>query len=171
MKKSLCLTAFCLLISLPAPAQQSGFQDALLDHLAGTWVLEGTIAGAKATHDIVAEWVLGHHYLRFHEVSREKGPGGGPLYEAIVFIGWDEPSSRYACLWLDSTGGGGLKDGVFGHAKHGGDELAFVFETPEAGFFHTTFRYNKDDGTWQWLMDVEENGKRTPFARLVMTRK
>jgi hypothetical protein len=119
----------------------------------------------------VAEWVLGHQYLSFHELSREKAPGGAPLYEAIVFIGWDETSNRYACLWLDSTGGGGLKDGVFGHAARDNDELAFLFVTPEVGKFHTTLRYNRDDDTWQWLMDVEESGEREPFARLVMTRR
>ncbi len=60
---------------LPVTAQEPGFQDALLDNFAGNWVLEGTIAGAMTTHDIVAEWIVGHQYLRFHEVSREKGDG------------------------------------------------------------------------------------------------
>ena len=170
MKNAFAILALCFLISLPAAAQQPGFQDALLDHFTGGWVLKGTIVGAETTHDVDAGWVLGHHYLRFHEVSRERAPGG-PIYEAIVFIGWDEPTERYVCLWLDSTGGEGLKDGVFGHAERGGDELAFVFETPGAGKFHTTFRFDEDDDTWQWLMDVEEGGKRSPFARLVMTRK
>jgi len=170
MKATLRFVVLCLLISLPAAAQEPAFQDALLDHFAGQWILEGTIAGAATTHDIEAEWVLGHHSPRFHEVSREKAPGG-PTSEAIVFIGLDEPSGRYVCLWLDSTGGSGLKDGVFGYAERGAGELAFQFEIPDAGIFHTMFRYNKEDDSWQWLMDVEEGGKRSPFARLVMKRK
>ena len=171
MKTALRVIALCFLISLPAAAQQQGFQDALLDHLAGVWVLKGTIAGAETTHDIVAEWVLGHQYLRFHDVSREKGNGDTPVYEAIVFIGWDQPSNQYACLWLDSTGGGGLSAQAIGHAKPSGDDLAFVFEAGNGGVFHTTFTYNRDTDTWQWLMDTEKDGKRTPFARVTLTKQ
>ncbi len=139
MKTTRCFVALCLLIPLPATAQQSGFQDALLDHLAGYWVLRGTIAGTETTHHIVSEWVLGHYYLRLHEVSREKSDGGEPVYEAIVFIGWDEPSNQYTCLWLDSTGGSGLSAEAFGHAKKSGDDLAFVFKAGDGSIIHTTF--------------------------------
>ncbi len=31
-----------------------GFQDPLLDRLAGTWVLEGMIAGGDVVHDVVS---------------------------------------------------------------------------------------------------------------------
>ena len=171
MKTALCVVALLLLVSLPAAAQQQGFQDALLDHLAGNWVLRGTIAGAETTHDIAAEWVLGHQYLRFHEVSREKDSGDAPEYEAIVFIGWDQPSNQYACLWLDSTGGGGLDAQVIGHAKPSGDDLAFVFELDDGGIIYTTFAYNRETDTWQWLIDVQESGNIRPFARVALTRQ
>jgi hypothetical protein len=63
----------CILVLVGiAGAQQPTFHDALLDHLAGSWVLQGTIAGRPTTHDITAEWVLAHQYLRLQEVSREK---------------------------------------------------------------------------------------------------
>jgi hypothetical protein len=52
---------------LPAFAQQSAAYDPLLDHLTGNWILQGTIAGHETTHDIEAEWVLGHEYVRLHE--------------------------------------------------------------------------------------------------------
>ena len=171
MKTALCVVALLLLVSLPAAAQQQGFQDALLDHLAGNWVLRGTIAGSETTHDIAAEWVLGHQYLRFHEVSHEKGGGDVPEYEAIVFIGWDQPSNQYACLWLDSTGGGGLDAQVIGHAKPSGDDLAFVFELDDGGIIYTTFAYDRETDTWQWLIDVEESGETKPFARVALTRQ
>ena len=58
-----------LLLSLPAVAEQQGVQDKLLDQMSGTWVMRGTIGGNQVTHDLVAEWVLGHQYLRFHEVA------------------------------------------------------------------------------------------------------
>jgi hypothetical protein len=152
-------------------AQEQGFQDELLGHLAGTWILRGTIAGEETTHDIVAEWVLGHYYMRLREVSREKTEEGAPLYEAIVFIGWDQPSSRYVCLWLDSTGGGGLAGEALGYAEPGGDELAFLFKMGEDKLWHTTFFYDRDGDTWKWLMYSESEGMQNPFARVTLTRK
>jgi len=115
--------------------------------------------------------VLDHQYLRFHEVAREEETDGTPLYEAIVFIGWDQPTNQYACLWLDSTGGGGLSAPAIGHAKPSGDTLPFIFDTGEGGFFHTTFAYIRDTDTWNWEMDMENGGKRTPFARVTLTRQ
>jgi hypothetical protein len=152
-------------------AQQVKFQDVLLDRLIGNWVLQGTIDGRETTHDIVAEWVLDHEYIRLHEVSREKDTRGQAAYEAIVFIGWDEPSSQYLCLWLDSTGGGGLSDPTIGRAKRSGDEIAFLFKTKGGSVFHTTFAYSRSSDAWQWLMDGEEGGKLEPFARVRLTRK
>jgi len=171
MKTICCYVALCLLLPLTATAQQTGLQDALLDFLAGNWVLRGTIAGTEATHDIVSEWVLGHYYLRLHEVSREKSDGGEPVYEAIVFIGRDEASNQYTCQWLDSTGGSGLTAEAFGHAKKSGDDLPFVFELGDGSIIFTTFAYKREDDTWQWLIDVERDGKRTTFARVTLTRQ
>jgi len=163
--------ASLILLARSASAQQTAFQDPLLDHLTGTWVLQGTIGGSATTHDIDADWVLGHEYVRIHEASREKDAQGQPAYEAIVFIGWDQPSSRYACLWLDSTGGGGLTGQAIGYAKRGGDDIAFLFKAGDGSLFHTTFAYSRSADTWQWLMDGEEKGKLQPFARVKLSRK
>jgi len=147
------------------------FSDPLLDHLIGKWVLQGTIAGRETTHDIAVEWVLGHQYVQLHEVSREKNANADPAYEAIVFIGWDQPLSQYACLWLDVTGGGGLSAQAIGHAGRSGDKIAFLFKGSDGSNFHTTFVYDRDTDSWQWLMDGEENGKLQPFARVKITRQ
>ena len=171
MKIAFSLLAAGLLMTTLSATGQSAFDDPLLDRLTGDWVMTGTIAGAESTHDITAEWVLGHHYLRMREVSRESDDEGRPLYDAIVFFGWDQPSGRYACLWLDSTGGGNLSAGAIGYADPGGDELAFVFKAGEGEFFFTTFRYLKESDSWDWLMDTEKDGDRTPFARVSLTRK
>ncbi|MHC5211914.1 MAG: hypothetical protein ACYTG2_14430 [Planctomycetota bacterium] len=148
-----------------------GWQDPLLDRFAGTWVLQGMIAGGDVVHDVVAEWVTGHQYLRFTELSREREPDGTRAYEAIVIIGWDEANERYACLWLDSTGGGGLVNGIIGYAEPDGDRLAFLFEGGDESRFHTTLLYHRERDVWEWRMDSERDGGFKPFARAEMTRR
>jgi hypothetical protein len=171
MMTALRVVALLLLFSVPAGAEEHGFQDDLLDKMAGEWVMRGTIAGDEITHDLVAEWVLEHYYLRFHEISREVDSTGTPLYEAIVFIDWDEPSSRYACLWLDSTGGGGIASQVLGYAKRDGDSLPFVFDVGEGSVIYTTFAYRRDTDAWEWTIDIEKGEKLSRFAEVVLTRK
>jgi hypothetical protein len=170
MRTSFLTFALLAMLVSPASAQPSTWQDPLLDHMTGKWILRGTIDGKETTHDVVVEWVLGHQYIRLHEVSREKQAGGQAAYEAIVFIGWDQPSSQYACLWLDSTGGGGLRGQAIAHAKRRGDEIPFLFQIGDT-LFHTTFVYDKASDSWQWLMDGETGGKRQPFARVKLSRK
>jgi hypothetical protein len=109
--------------------------------------------------------------LRFHEVSREKNAQGSAEYEAIVFIGWDQPTGQYSCLWLDNTGGGGLTGQAIGHAKRESDKIAFLFKGADGSLFHTTFAYDKSSDSWQWTMDGEEHGKLQPFARVKFARK
>ena len=93
MAKMVGLIALVILLPVCVSAQPQGLQDPLLDHLIGKWVLRGTIAG-KRRRTTSFEWVLGHQYVRLHEVSREKNAKGQAAYEAIVFIGWDQPSGR-----------------------------------------------------------------------------
>lgn len=171
MTRMLGLLTAVLLAAPEALAEGKTFEDPLIERLVGQWVLRGTIDGKETTHDVTAEWVLGHHYVRLHEVSREKDAKGRPAYEAMVFIGWDQPSGRYACLWLDSTGGGGLSAGAIGYAARGGDAIPFVFKAGDGSLFHTTFSYSKGTDTWRWHMDAAEAGKLQPFARVSLTRK
>lgn len=170
MMTALRALAFLLLFAVPAGAEDRGFQDALLDKMVGKWVMTGTIAGDEITHDLVADWVLEHHYLRFHEVARGVDSTGAPLYEAIVFIDWDEPSGRYACLWLDSTGGGGIASKVLGYAKPSGDSLPFVFDTGEGSVIYTTFTYRRETDDWTWTIDIAKGEKSRRFAEVVLAR-
>jgi hypothetical protein len=153
-----------------ARADQPAWQDSLLDRFAGCWVLSGEIEGQQTTHDVTAEWVLVHHYLRIHEVSRERDAHGQPQYEAIITIGADGAPGRSACLWLDSTASGGLMDPPIGHARRAGDEIPFVFVLPDSSTFHTTFAYERASDTWRWNMDAVKKGETRSFARLRMTR-
>ncbi len=172
MRHSLiALAAFCLLacsaIGRPAP-----INDPFLERLVGTWVLRGTIAGKDTTHDIVSEWVLGHQYLRIHERSREKDGKGQAKYEAIVLIGWDAVSAEYQCLWLDSTGGGGLSAQAIARGKRTGDAIPFLFRERDGSVsFNNTFSYDKDSDSWAWHMDNVQNSKPVPFGRVRLTRQ
>jgi hypothetical protein len=154
-----------------ASAQAQAYKDPLLDRLIGTWVLRGQIAGKDTTHDVVAEWVLSHEYVRLHEVAREKDSKGNAAYEAIVFIGAGPPSHDYACLWLDSTGGGGLVPEGFGHAMRAGEQIPFVFLDSSGKIsFKNTFAYDKSTDSWAWIMDNIAGGKAIPFGRVKLTR-
>lgn len=169
--KTILLRIFFLIALTPvsAFAQQSTFQDSLLDRMTGKWVLQGTIGGSETTHDIISEWVLDHQYVQLREVSREKGTNGKPLYEATVFICWEQKINQYSCLWLDNTGNGGLSPQAVGHAKSNGDRIEVIFNYA-GGVFHTTFAYNRNTDTWQWFMDDDANGKLQPFARVKLTK-
>lgn len=85
---------------------------------------------------------------------------------------WDESLHEYLCLWLDSTGGGGLS-APMAHGKRGNDQIVFLFrgKDEKEGGVQTTFAYSKDTDTWNWLIDNESGGKVKPFARVKLTRK
>ena len=160
--------ALLLSLGTPAMAQQTTFQDPLLDHKIGSWVMTGTIAGQEITHDLEIEWILAHQYVRIHEISRELDSTGNPQYEAYVHIGWDPELERYACLWLDITGSSGFRP--LGYAVRKGNTLPFVFDM-DGGPFHTTFIYEKGTDTWRWTMDAQRGDDMQPFARVQLRRR
>jgi hypothetical protein len=158
------------LTPIPVLAQQP-IRDSLLEHMTGKWLLQGTVDGKETTHDIVAEWVLGHQYIQIKEVSREINAESKPVYDAIVFIGLNRDLTQYSCLWLDNTGSDGLNPHAFGLAKRNGNKLEFLFNIVANSIFHTTFAYNAQEDSWQWLMDNEENGKWQSFAKMKLTKE
>jgi hypothetical protein len=168
MVRSILLALSLLVFAGPALADPAALDDPLLGHLAGSWVLTGTIDGQKTTQDVTARWVLHHQYIEFREVARDKQADGSPAYEATVYIGWNRGTMRYGCIWLDQFGG--LLPRSVGSAAPDGNTLAFVFEGSDASRFHTTFAYDPKADRWTMNMDQEEAGKRTPFARTVLTR-
>ena len=169
MKIIFSATALIFLMAFSVFAQQPTFNDSLLDHLAGKWILRGMIAGKQTTHDVEVEWVLNHQYLKIHETSREKNDKKLPAYEANVYIGWDQSSSEYACVWLDDYGN--VNTQSLATAKRSGNEIPFLFKYKDGSSFHTTFAYNQKDNFWEWRMDAEQNGVMKPFARLKLTKK
>lgn len=169
--KTAILAVIVCFFTQPVSAQAPAFSDPLLDRLIGTWVLRGKIAGTDTTHDVVAEWGLNHEYVRLHEMSREKDGKGNAAYEAIVFIGSGRPAHEYTCLWLDSTGGGGLVPEGFGHATRANEEIPFVFLDGSSKIsFKNTFAYDKSTDSWAWIMDNVVDGKAKPFGRVKLTK-
>ena len=171
MKTLLRLILLLVFISpVTINAQQITQPDSLLNKLTGKWVLSGRIAGQETIHDIDAKRVLNGQYVQLTEVSREKDGKGNALYEAVVYFCWQEAKKQYFCLWLDNTSNEGISNGVIGRAKENGDKIELVFKFSNSTLFHTTFLYDRDTDTWQWLMDGEENGKLQSFARVKLTK-
>ncbi|MGC4038534.1 MAG: hypothetical protein QM764_21405 [Chitinophagaceae bacterium] len=153
-----------------AISQQIVQPDSLLNQLTGKWILRGIIDGQRTTHDIDAKRVLNGQYIELTEVSREKDERGNPLYQAIVYICWQQEKEEYYCLWLDNTSNEGITNQVLGRAKANGNKIDMLFKFSDTIRFHTVFLYDRDNNTWQWMMDGEENGKLNPFARVKLTK-
>ena len=152
-------------------AGESEHSEALLDRLAGNWVLSGRLAGRETTHDIAADWALNRGYLRIHELSREKVPSGAASYEAIVFISCNAQTDDYTCLWLDSTSNQGLVAEGFAQAKRSANSLPFVFRDANGQVsFENTFVYDPTSDSWKWILDNVEAEKRKPFGRVTLVK-
>jgi hypothetical protein len=170
MKKYCAVIVFCFL-SATVFAGTTNLTDQLLDHLVGRWTLSGTIAAKKTTHDISAEWILNHGYVRLHEAARDKDSAGAPSYEALVFICAEPHGGDYSCLWLDSTGTWGISPQAMGMAKRQTNSIPFVFKEPDGTVsFENTFNYDPAADTWTWVMDNVQAGKRKPFGRVTLTK-
>lgn len=169
MKLTLALLAALVATGIAA-AQQAPVSSPLLDHLGGHWVLRGEIAGKQTTHDVDADWVIQHHYLRLHEVSRDKDAKGQPQYEALVFVGMTDTPKAYTAVWLDVFGGSSIES--IGVSLPGTDRLSFVFknEKGEEGL-RNDFVYDSTVDMWEWRIDNLDKGVAKPFARVKLTRK
>lgn len=172
LMKRLVIRILILLLIFPVAvkSQQTTQPDLLLNKIIGKWVLRGIIAGKETIHDVSAERVLNGQYIQLREVSREKDEKDNPLYQAIVYICWQEAKKEYFCLWLDNTSNEGISNGIIGHARQGGDKIDMLFNFSSTSQFHTTFLYDRNTDTWQWHMDGEEKGKILPFARVKLTK-
>lgn len=156
--------------SLSAIAQQPPVNSPLLDHLAGKWIMQGTLGKHSETHYFDAAWVLQHHYLRFRETSKDKNDKGEPQYEATVFIAWDDKTNQYACVWLDVYGTATPESIGFATPKE--NDLAFVFTDAHGETtFTNTFTYDPKTNTWDDKLDNVVKGEAKPFARFKMTKQ
>jgi hypothetical protein len=168
MAKQLALLTTILLTRAITAQAPTEWRDDLVDHLAGSWNLTGKIVGRDAHHDVRADWVLDHQFLRIQEKTAASAPAGERPYDAIWFLGYDPIKSRYILHLMDTFGG--RYSETLGYGTRDGNEIHFVFEYPD-GLFRNTYRWNADQGTWQWVMDQQDEKKAwTPFADLKLTK-
>lgn len=130
--------------------------------------MSGTVLGKPAHHHVQADWVLNHQFLRIHEQTDASAPNDEHPYEADWYLGCDDVSERYVLHLLDVFGGRFSE--TLGYGTRDRHELRFVFEYPD-GPFHTTFRWDPRQGSWEWLMEqMNKAGKWTQFANLKLTK-
>jgi len=163
------MKVFALLLSLPLAAQTpADWPDTLVNHLAGFWKLEGKVMGNDAHHDVQADWVLNHQFLRIQEKTSANAPASERRYDSIWYLGYDPVSERYVLHLMDTFGGRFSE--TLGYGTRDGNQIRFVFEYPD-GPFHNTYLWNAEDNTWQWLMEQKnKDGKWAPFASLKLTK-
>src|SRR5580692_7160029 len=110
---------FAVLLSLPAMGQApADWADGLISNLKGSWKLEGKVVGNDAHHDVQADWVLNHQFLRIEEKTSANAPAGERRYDSIWYLGYDPVSERYVLHLMDTFGarfsetlGYGVRDG------------------------------------------------------------
>jgi hypothetical protein len=170
MRAKLLLTLAAVMLTpiwVLAQAPVDG-QDSLVDHMVGTWKLEGQVMGRDAHHEVHADWVLNHQFLRIQEKTSASAPDNESRYEAFWFLGYDRISERYVLHLIDVFGA--RYSEVIGYGIRDGTNIDFVFEYPD-GPFHTTYSWNPKNDGWEWRMQQKDpSGKWTPFATLKLIR-
>jgi hypothetical protein len=170
VKLHLIILAFgAVLVSAVAMAQAPPpWHDDFVDHMAGTWKMEGQVMGRPAHHEVQAEWVLNHQFLCIREKTSADAPATESRYEATWFLGYDPVGERYVLHLFDVFGTRFSE--TLGYGSRDGDAIHFVFEYPD-GPFHTTLRWLAEKDSWQWAMEQKDKGgKWTPFADLKLAR-
>ena len=140
----------------------------LLDKLAGSWTLTGTMASVDLHQSVEVGWVLGDQFLRIHYRQTDDPRAGWPRYEALAFVGWNADAGRCVMTLMDVFGGGFAETVGLGAPE--GDSIRFVFHYPE-GPLHNTFRY--DAGADAWTMELThqtDTGEWETFATKHLTR-
>jgi hypothetical protein len=137
----------------------SKLNDPFLDNLAGNWHIERTLAsGRKAENTVHSEWVLDHHFLELHYLD----VATPPMYEAMVFIGYNAGDRSYICHWIDSFGGefSAVGSGKIDNERHA---IEFTFNYKD-GPFTNKFSFDPVTRTWTSLMRQKRNGEWKLFA-------
>jgi len=165
MPKSCLPTLFVLLVGSAAFAQNLRvFQDDLLDQLVGKWNGTGTVHDAPSKQIFEAEWVLNHQFLRIQEKTEEIIPRANVRFEALLFIGYDQPSKRYVLQSMNVWGAG--RAGAFVYGERNGNEIKFdedfagaqgysrLLWQPESKTWKYVTAMKNAKGEWQTTVDL-----------------
>ncbi len=169
LSKQLFLVGFAVMamLAIASIAQTPEWHDDLADRMVGQWKLEGSVMGHPGHHDVEAEWILNHQFVRIYEKTSASAPASEHRYEAIWFLGYDSVSERYVLHLVDVFGARFSE--TLGYGTRDGNAIRFIFEYPD-GPFHTTFRWSPETKSWQWLMEQKDKeGKWRQFADLKLT--
>jgi len=160
---------FVFLAPCYAAAQEPPpWHDDLVDHMAGTWKMEGQVMGQDAHHDIEADWILNHQFMRIHEKTSASAPATEHAYEAFWYIGYDPATKRFVTHLMDTYGS--TDPATLGYGARDGNAIRLVFDYAD-GPFHTTYRWMPEKDAWEWLLEQKDkSGKWTTFADLRLTR-
>ena len=156
-------------LCLPMMGQVAeNWTDGLVKHLAGSWKLGGKVGINDAHHDVQADWVLNHQFLRIQETTSANAAASERRYDSIWYLGYDPVSERYVMHLMDTFGARFSE--TLGYGVREGNQIKFVFEYPD-GPFHTSYVWNDGEKSWQWLMEQKnKDGKWVPFANLKLTK-
>jgi hypothetical protein len=138
-----------------------------LDHLAGDWVLTGTMGDVSLRQHVNAEWTLGKRFLRmyFTSIVEDDNPTAG--YEAVYHIGYNEQNEVFVMHLLDTTEVPLTCD--VGHGHRDGNDVAFAFKYGETPFINR-FSWDPEAGRWTFLQTYQQDGETHVFATKEMRR-
>lgn len=139
--------------------------DAYLDNLQGSWLMDGTLGGKPVRYLADGQRVLSGGFLKLHMID----VGSPPLYEAELFIGFDPKADDFVAHWLDRFGAAGAR--VVASGTRRGQRLVLHF--PYApGAFRDTFLWQPASTSWTLLLESQRaDGSWVEFASYTLTRR
>lgn len=162
-------TALCVALvlgngSLLLAADSGPADEAYLDALQGSWLMDGTLGGRAVRYRASGKLVLRGGFLRLRMIDAATPP----QYQADVFIGYDRKADDYVVHWLDEFGAPGAR--VVGTGRRTGERLVVTFPYAE-GAFRDTFTRDAAAGTWTLLLESQEpDGHWSTFASYTLVR-
>lgn len=162
---STALAAASAFAATPAAHSAKAPDEAYLDALQGTWVMNGTLGGKPVRYRAEGRRVLQGGFLKLHMVDAESPP----QYEADVYIGFDPKAGDYIAHWLDRFGAAGAR--VVARGDRTGQRLVVVFPYAD-GAFRDTFTWRPESRSWSLVLESQSaDGAWSTFASYVLTRR
>jgi hypothetical protein len=165
VKKAATYTALLFTAGVGSPAAISAISpdEAYLDGLQGTWVMEGAVGGKPVRYIAEGQRVLNGGFLKLHMQD-----AASPVqYEADLYIGFDAKANDYIAHWLDRFGAPGAR--VVATGERQGARLVLNFPYAE-GAFRDTFKWEPKTLSWSLLLESQRDGTWSTFASYTLRR-